>query len=168
MRTHQIYFDLDEGNAQELINELVKIRFVYRDYFDSRAYSYPFLHIPDYAEGIISELMENVKITFNYYKESNDLIIFLKWIRGIRKNVSEYKEEEEIKKELIEINMDFNKFIKIVNKMIKGKILVIDYDPRRRHTGRRRSSPAMWIYKLTPVAKKELINFLLERLSNIV
>ncbi len=169
LRTLQIYFDLDEANAQELINELVRVGLVYRDYYDSRAYSYPFLRVPDYAQDIISELADNVKIAFNYYSNPEDLLLFLKWMRGIRKYVLEYREDEEIKKELEEIgtSIDLSKFKEIINKMVKGKILVIDYDPHRRHTGRRSSSPAMWIYKLTPAAKKELINFILERLSNI-
>ncbi len=169
LRTMQIYFDLDEANAEELINELVRVGLVYRDYYDSRAYSYPFLRLPDYAQDIINELADNVKITFNYYSEPNDLILFLKWMGGIGKYVLEYREDEEIKKELkeIRISIDLNKFKEIINKMVKGKILVIDYKPHRRRTGRRSSSPAMWIYKLTPAAKKELIIFILERLPNI-
>ena len=163
-RTLKIYFGSDDSYVQDIINELVKIGIVYRDYYDSRAYSYPFLRIPEYALDILKELEREIYINPSYY-QTEEFISFLRWMKGSTKYIVEYEEEEIIKEELLKekINIDFKKFLEIRDKLIREKILIIDYSPHRRRAGRRSSYPAEWIYKITPVAKNNIIDYLLRK-----
>ena len=77
--------------------------------------------------------------------------MFFKWMDGCWKCVEAYVEESIIKKELEEKGLDLSieEFREVSKKLIEEGILIIDYFPRRRRVGRRKSQPAEWIYKIT-------------------
>lgn len=61
-------------------------------------------------------------------------------------------EEEKVKTEYKELyGKDLDEVLSI---LVKEGILIIDYDPRRRRAGRRKSQPSYWMLRITPTASK--------------
>ncbi len=83
---------------------------------------------------------------------------FLKWMGGTTKFIEVYTEEEKIKNELKEtgLNINYEEFTEVRKTLISEGLLIIDYSPRRRRSGKRASSPAAWIYKM-PIESVHLL-----------
>lgn len=139
----------------DVLNELVKIGILYKDYYDSRAYSHWWFKVPSYARLLLEEVAkgreefvrENLKklIKAEWFKD------FLKWMGSTTKWIIVY-EEEKVKTEYKELyGKDLDEVLSI---LVKEGILIIDYDPRRRRAGRRKSQPSYWILRITPTASK--------------
>jgi len=160
---------LGREDVTDVVNRLVEIGLAFWDYYSSRAYSHEMIRGADYARPIFIELSTNK----NYLSYSTDLLrdenflAFLKWLSGEYgldfRAVVEY-EEEEAKKEL----KSSKPFDEVLKKLVRRGIVLIDYWPYRRRVGRRSSMPPHWVYKLTPIAKREILpRLLIEALSKL-
>ena len=160
LRTMGFLLDVDEARAREIVNELVKTGLVFWDYYESRAYSHWYLRAADYACSIFVDLF--LDVDRRCYRladllKDSDVITFLKWMakEGLDfRAVVEYKEEDIIREDYGNVG-DFNR---VLTKLIKQWVVLIDYWPHRRRTGRRSSMPAHWVYKLTPIAKQKVLS----------
>ena len=153
---------LSREDVTDIINRLVKIGLVFWDYYSSKAYSHEMIRGADYARPIFVELSTNK----NYLSYSSDLLrdenflAFLKWLSEIYsldfRAVVEY-EEEEAKREF----KGSKPFDEVLKELVRRGMVLIDYWPHRRRVGRRSSMPPHWVYKLTPIAKREILPRLL-------
>ncbi len=143
--------DFDE----DILNKLVKIGILYKDYYNSRAYSHWWCRVPSYASLVLEKIADsreeivrkNLKklIKVEWFKE------FLKWMGSTTKWIMVY-EEEKIKTEYRELyGKDLDE---ILSALVKNGILIIDYFPRRRRAGKRKSEPPYWTLRITPTASK--------------
>ncbi|RLE60409.1 MAG: hypothetical protein DRJ32_02940 [Thermoprotei archaeon] len=160
---------LGRENVTDIINKLVKIGLVFWDYYSSKAYSHEMIRCADYARSIFIELSTNK----NYLNYSTDLLrdenflAFLKWLSGEYdidfRAVIEY-EEEKAKEEF----KGSKPFDEILKELVRRGIVLIGYWPHRRRVGKRSSMPPHWVYKLTPIAKREILpRLLIEALSKL-
>jgi len=153
---------LGKEDVTDIINRLVEIGLVFKDYYSSKAYSHEILVGADYARSIFIEfstdksylscpadLLRNV-----------DFLAFLDWLSENHtldfRAVIEY--EEENTKRNFKGSKSFNE---VLEELVRRGIVLIDYWPHRRKVGRRSSMPPHWVYKLTPIAKKEILPRLL-------
>ncbi|RLE85536.1 MAG: hypothetical protein DRJ67_08690 [Thermoprotei archaeon] len=153
---------LEKEDVMDIVDELVRMGLVFRDYYSSRAYSHEQLVGADYARPILIELSTDK----SYLDRSGDLLrdenflAFLKWLsKGYSldfRAVVEY-EEEEAKREFGDPEL----FDKTLKNLVKRGIVLIDYWPHRSRVGRRSSMPPHWVYKLAPIAKREILPFLI-------
>jgi len=151
-RTFKILHPDFEG---DILNELVKIGILYKDYYESRAYSHLEYKVPTYATSILEEftakrielIKENLMelVWEGWFKE------FLEWMsEDSYPKVFEAYREDEIKEEYKKrYGRDFNE---ILSQLIKKYLVIIDYWPRRRRAGKRKSEPPYWVIKITPTA----------------
>jgi len=141
--------------GRNVLNELVRIGILYKDYYDSRAYSHWWYRVPSYASLVLEEIAKsreeivrkNLKklIKVEWFKE------FLKWMGSTIKWVVVY-EEEKIKTEYKELyGKDLDE---VLSALVKDGVLIVDYYPRRRRAGRRKSEPPYWMLRITPTASK--------------
>ena len=139
----------------DILNELVRIGILYKDYYDSRAYSHWWYRVPSYASLVLEEIAKsreefvrkNLKelVKVEWFKE------FLKWMGSTTKWIVVY-EEETVKTEYRDLyGKDLDEIISI---LVRAGILIIDYEPRRRRAGRRKSEPPYWLLRITPTASK--------------
>ncbi|MCD6368765.1 MAG: hypothetical protein J7L38_03095 [Thermoproteales archaeon] len=160
---------LDREDVTDIINRLVKIGLVFWDYYSSRAFSHEMIRGADYACPIFMELSTSkryLSYSTNLLKDKN-FLAFLKWLSGEYnldfRAVVEY-EEGEAKKEF----SGSKSFDEALKELVDRGIVLIDYWPHRRRVGRRSSMPPHWVYKLTPIAKREVLpRLLIEALSKL-
>lgn len=153
---------LDRSDVSEVIDELIRCGLVLRDLYQSKAYFHEQYVGPEYARQIYVELFAEVEQGIPSYIGDPDLKAFLLWLAkgslGI-KPVRVYEEEkvdeefQEIKKIVPEASAPFEEALK---RLVKKKIVMIDYWPHRRRVGKRKSMPAYWVYKLTPAARRRI------------
>ncbi len=170
LRTFELAFG---EKAKVIIEELMRIGLLYRDLYDSRAYTYYYYRIPDYAMDTLRDVherpfeyniydkgYENLKRRIRELLEDKVFRGFLEWLGGRIKYVEAFREEEEARKFQQKYGVSFDE---MVSQLVKDHVLIIDYSPHRRRVGRRKSWPAEYIYKLTPDAQKALMECLFER-----
>jgi len=162
--TRTLRIMIDREDVVDIINRLVEIKMVFWDYYSSKAYSHEMIRSADYAHPIFKELSINKDyLSYSYdLLKDKDFLAFIKWLSseyGLDfRAVIEY-EEEEAKKEF----KASKSFDNILKELIRRGIVLIDYWPHRRRVGKRSSMPPHWIYKLTPIAKREILPHLLIR-----
>jgi hypothetical protein len=150
-------------------DELLKTGIVYKDRYSSNAYSYNLFRIPAYALDMIRAIIDEdgaygihgpnpSKNKIRGIMETNEFSAFLSWMDGTNMYVNAYNEEEEIEGTLTEneLELSIEDFKDLREKLIKGRILVLDYSPHRSSTGGRSSRPARWIYQITEPSLKIL------------
>ncbi|WP_010479925.1 hypothetical protein [Thermococcus zilligii] len=164
----------------KIADELVKLGLMYIDYYESRAYSHWWYIVPGYALDFLSALKDQhdkfgwyswkpERIAVGTLLQDVKVLEFLKWMGGTVKYIEVYMEEEKIKEELNEagLNIGYVEFIEIRKALISEGLLIIDYFPHRRHTGKRSSSPATWVYKIPPESVHVLGEVILTKLREI-
>jgi len=141
----------------DILSELVKIGALYKDYCDTRAYSHWWYVIPSYARLVLEDIAKNredfVRENFMKLIKVDWFKDFLKWMGSTTKWIAVY-EEEDVKtdyKELYGRDLDV-----VLSTLVRKGIVIIDYFPRRRRAGRRKSEPPYWELKITPTASKVL------------
>lgn len=139
----------------DILSELVRIEILYKDYYESRAYSHWWYKVPSYASLVLEEIAKsreefvrkNLKemLKAEWFKE------FLKWMGNTTKWIIVY-EEETVKAEYKELyGRDLDE---VLSTLVKAGILIIDYFPRRRRAGRRKSESPYWLLSITPTVSK--------------
>ncbi|RLF06083.1 MAG: hypothetical protein DRJ60_04820 [Thermoprotei archaeon] len=160
---------LDKEDVTNIVNKLVKIGLVFWDYYSSRAYSHEMIKGADYARPIFAEFFTN-KSYLNYSTDllkDENFLAFLKWLS--REYGLDFRAIMEYAEERAKAEFKGSKsFDEVLEELIKRGIVLIDYWPHRRRVGRRSSMPPHWIYKLTPIAKREILpRLLIEALSKL-
>jgi len=152
---------LERENVTGIVDELVKMGLVFWDYYSSKAFSHEELVGADYARPILVEQFMSKILSYSSDLLRNEkFLAFLKWIlRGYSldfRAVVEY-EEEEAKREFGDPKL----FDEVLKDLVKRGIVLIGYWPHRSRAGRRSSMPPHWVFKLTPIAKKEILPHLM-------
>ena len=147
--------------TESVLDELVKLGVLYKDYYESRAYNHWFYKVPIYAGAVVEKEAEEKKmwvrnnlrelVKTDWFKD------FLKWMGGPVKYIDAY--EEESVKASYKRNFDAD-----LSELIKKGIVIIDYFPRRRRAGKRKSSPPFWMIKITPTARDAMSELVFELL----
>jgi len=140
---------------KDILNELVRIGILYKDYYDSRAYSHWWYRVPSYASLVLEEIAKSreefVKKNLKKLIRAEWFKDFLKWMGSTIKWIMVY-EEENVKTEYKELyGKDLDE---VLSTLVRDGILIIDYYPRRRRAGRRKSEPPYWMLRITPTASK--------------
>ncbi len=153
---------LSREDVTDIINKLVEIGLIFWDYYSSRAYSHEMLRGADYAYPIFVKLSieDSFLSSSTTLLKDENFLAFLRWLSGKHgfefRAVVEY-EEEEAKREF----KGSRPFDEVLAELIKQGIVIIDHWPHRRRVGRRSSLPPYWVFRLTPIAKREILPRLL-------
>lgn len=136
------------SSTDDIGDELVRMGFLYKDYYDSNAYSHPLYRIPKYIFELgyfRSQPTEPSEIKKLLHDQK--IMEFIKVV-GRKKLIAEFNENEIIKKES-KGKLNDDDIEKVRYELIRSGILVLDYYPHRRRVGKRKSDPPYWIYRLT-------------------
>lgn len=169
-RTWEIYTE-----SEVAIDDIVSIGLIYKNHYNSNAYNHWYYKIPDYGLELIEEIISDSSDFGIYHSDPKrstlrDVINeeqpreFLRWMHGSSQYVSTYNEEDDIKVELDDrdIDLTMEEFKEVREDLIQSSVLLIDYSPHRSSTGNRSSRPARWIYQLTQPALDDMPEILLE------
>lgn len=165
------------------IDELLWTGLIYKDRYESNAYSYRQYVVPGYGLGMMRRMREDVQFRdmpaysseiLQLRPEDVDLVKLLRsenpdvrsllaWIGGSKKYVAAHNESDQILAELDEKNLDLDKeaFDRALERAVEKRLIIIDYAPPRKSTSGRDSRPAQWIYRISPAALEELPDALL-------
>lgn len=156
IRTLNVMLGMED--VSDIVKELEKIGLILWDHYESKAYSHEMIRGCDYARPIFKDLSNDK----SYLHYTNDLLkdknflSFLRWVSADHgfdfRAVEEYREEE-AKKEFV----GSKPFDEILENLIRKGLVLIDYWPHRRRAGKRSSMPPHWVYRLTPIAKREIL-----------
>lgn len=157
------------------IDDIVSTGLIYKNHYNSNAYSHWYYKIPDYGLELIEEIISDSSEFGIYHSDpkrstlrdvlnENESREFLRWMNGSSKYVSTYNEEDDIEDQLEDedISLTLEEFAEVRKKLIQDKVLLIGYSPHRSSTGNRSSRPARWSYKLTQPALDDMPEILLE------
>ena len=169
-RTWKIY-----TGSEVDIDDIVSTGLIYKNHYNSNAYSHWYYKIPDYGLELIEEIISDSSEFGIYHSDpkrstlrdvlnENESREFLRWMNGSSKYVSTYNEEDDIEDQLEDedISLTLEEFAEVRKKLIQDKVLLIGYSPHRSSTGNRSSRPARWSYKLTQPALDDMPEILLE------
>ena len=147
-RTFEIMHPNFGGN---ILDELVKIGALYKDYYESRAYSHLQYTVPLYADLILYEFVADriqlVKENLIKLLKEQWFRDFLKWVGNV-KCAEAYEElKEDYRKKY---GKKYGKELDEVISELKG-IIIVDYWPRRRRVGKRKGTPPCWVIKMPSI-----------------
>ena len=147
------------GEDINITIELVKLGLLYKGIYSSRAYFFEHCEIPEYTYDIAYEISKGSllyiekpsRYAIEELLKDEKIQMFFKWMGTDYKSIEVYQEGSIIKKELEEKGLDLSleEFNNVLKKLIEKGVLIIDYFPRRKRAGRRRSQPSEWEYRIT-------------------
>ena len=153
---------------EEIEKMLVDLGLISTGWHSSRAYCHQIWKVPEHDKILLDFVRRNpkdfglkeidLKGELIYLKNDPVFNGFLEWLgKSRRKYVEEYGQNKEIKK--FDEIYGINSFKEMVKKLVEIGALVIGYFPHRSRAGKRRSSPAEYIFSLTNEAKEVLNSF---------
>lgn len=156
--------------AESDIKELVSRGLVYLDAYDSNAYSYRTIAVPDYALDLLDDdayLYKPYRSDIKDRLRQPDARAFLRWMGGSVRHVPRRNEEQEIRDRLREkeIDLDWESFLEVRDELVQDGHLIIAHSSGRRAKSGRGATSDNWTYQLTNQAQAVFSELLFEELE---
>ncbi len=156
-RTWKIY---NEGKVD--IDNLVEAGLVYKKQTSDEGRSFWNYVAPHYSLDLLKNLVrDSSKLDIPFSEpsepeikeriEEKEVKEFVKWMHGTEKYIKASNEEEQVREELEnkEVNLTLDEFKEIREELVKNNLLIFNYSPKRSNTKSRKEKPATWKYELT-------------------